>query len=249
MFQTLFYQPILNLLVFLYNIIPGHDIGLVIIALSIVIKAVLYPLSGKALKAQLAMQNLQPKMDEIKETHKDNKEAMSRAMMELYKTEKINPFSSCLPLLIQLPFLWAVFQVFRTELLNKNLTLVYPFVHNPGSLDHIAFGFLNLADKNIYLAVLAGLAQFAQVKLMPKPKAKPSSSKEASMSAIMNKQMTYFMPVMTVVICMGLPAGLAFYWFLTTLLTIAQQLYVFRKHRPNSGQKAGNKVIEGQVTN
>lgn len=245
MFHTIFYQPILNLLVFIYNTIPGHDIGLAIIILSIIIKVILFPLSGKALKSQLAMQNLQPKMDALKEKHKDNKEALSRAMMDLYKIEKINPFSSCLPLLIQLPFLWAVFQVFRVELVNENLTAIYSFVHNPGALNHVAFGFLNLADKNIVLAVLAGLAQFAQVKLMPKPKvsAKPGS-KEASMGAIMSKQMTYFMPIITVVICMGLPSGLALYWFLTTLLTIAQQVYVFRKHTPDKDTKA---LIEGEV--
>ena len=132
MFHAIFYQPVLNLLVFVYNHVPGHDIGIAIIVLTIVIKAVLWPLSSKALKSQKALQSLQPKLEEIKAKHKDNKEEMSRAMMALYKTEKINPFSSCLPLLLQLPFLWAVFRVFANELSNEHLAGIYSFVYNPG---------------------------------------------------------------------------------------------------------------------
>ena len=104
-YNLILYQPLFNLLIFLYNLIPWHDLGIAIIVLTIVIKVVLWPLSGKALKSQKALQSLQPKIEDLKAQYKDDKEGMSRAMMALYKTEKINPFSSCLPLLIQLPFL------------------------------------------------------------------------------------------------------------------------------------------------
>ena len=245
MFQTLFYQPVLNLLVYIYNIVPGHDIGMAIIVLTIVIKVVLWPLSGKALKSQKALQSLQPKIEDLKAQYKDDKEGMSRAMMALYKTEKINPFSSCLPLLIQLPFFWAVFKVFRNELTNEHLNLVYSFIHNPGALSSVAFGIVNLSEPNMILAILAGVAQFAQAKMMPKQQPSKAGSKEASMANIMSKQMTYFMPVLTVFICMGLPSGLALYWFLTTILTIAQQLWIFRKGQQDTG--SGQKVIEGET--
>ncbi|MFH1412924.1 MAG: YidC/Oxa1 family membrane protein insertase [bacterium] len=228
MFHTIFYEPVLNLLVFLYNNVPGHDIGIAIVLLTIVIKLILWPLSGKALKSQKAMQTLQPKMEEIKAKFKDNKEAMSKAMMELYKVEKINPFSSCLPLLIQLPFFWAVFQVFRNELVNEHLESIYSFVSNPGTLNPVAFGLINLSEPNIALALLAGAAQFGQAKLMPKTK--PTQGKEGNMMSIMGKQMMYFMPILTIFICMSLPSGLALYWFLTTLLTIFQQMYMFKKN-------------------
>ena len=92
-FQTIFYQPILNLLVFLYNIIPGHDIGLAIILMTIVIKLILLPLSKQSIKSQKALQELQPKIEEIKKKYA-NKEEQGRAMMQLYKQEKVNPFSS-----------------------------------------------------------------------------------------------------------------------------------------------------------
>ncbi|MCK5211168.1 membrane protein insertase YidC, partial [Candidatus Parcubacteria bacterium] len=112
MFQTFFYQPVLNLLVFLYNIVPGNDLGIAIILLTVVIKLLLLPLSKKSIKSQKALQDLQPQTEELKKKFKDNKEAMSKAMLELYKKNKVNPFSSCLPLIVQLPFLFAVFRVF-----------------------------------------------------------------------------------------------------------------------------------------
>ena len=93
-FETLFYQPILNLLVYLYNIVPGNDLGLAIIFLTVVIKMVLWPLSRQAIESQKKLQELQPEMEKIKKEHKDNKEELGRAMMALYKEKSINPFSS-----------------------------------------------------------------------------------------------------------------------------------------------------------
>jgi len=230
-FETIFYQPILNLLVLIYNIVPGHDIGIAIIVLTLVVKLVLYPLSKKALEGQKALQNLQPKLDEIKKKYVDDKEGMSRAMMELYKQEKVNPLSSCLPLLIQLPFFWAIFKVFRDELSGKAITLLYSFIANPGILNTMAFGLIDFSKPNIVLAILAGASQFVQAKMMPMktPAVTTPGAKDENIMAAMNKQMLYFMPVFTVFICWTLPSGLAFYWFISTVLTIAQQKYVFRK--------------------
>jgi len=233
-FTAIFYQPILNLLVWIYNIIPGHDIGLAIIVLTVIVKIILFPLSKKAIEGQRSLQSLQPKLDEIKKKFADDKEAQSRAMMELYKQEKVNPLSSCLPLLIQLPFFWAIFRVFRDELSGKAVLLVYSFVSNPGALNPIAFGFLDFAKTNIPLAILAGVSQYVQAKMMPMQQApiKTPGAKDENMMAAMNKQMLYFMPALTVFICLSLPSGLAFYWFISTLLTIGQQWYMFRKLKP-----------------
>src|SRR5574344_728909 len=163
LFQEIFYRPILNFLVFLYNIIPGHDLGVAIILLTIVIKLILHPLSLKSLKSQKELQDIQPKIDALKEEHKDNKEALAKATMDLYKEHKINPFSSCLPLLIQLPFLLAVYQVFRDGLASR-LDLVYSFVYRPEMINAFSFGFIDLSKPNVILAVLAGVAQFWQAK-------------------------------------------------------------------------------------
>lgn len=247
-FQSVFYQPILNLLVFLYNTISFHDLGIAIIFLTIAIKGMLWPLSQKSIKAQKSLQDLQPKINTVKEQYKDDKQKQGQAMMQLYKDHKINPFSSCLPLLIQLPFLIAVFQVFRDGLNNK-LSLVYPFIEKPEMINTMAFGFLDLSKPNIYLAVLAGLAQFWQAKMMMTKKAaiKVEGSKDEDMAAIMNKQMLYMMPALTIFIGWTLPGGLTMYWFVVTVLTAVQQLIVFKKHNKEQEQLEGKKIVDGEI--
>jgi YidC/Oxa1 family membrane protein insertase len=247
MFQTFFYQPILNLLVFIYDIVPGQDLGIAIVLLTIVIKILLLPLSKQSIKSQKALQDLQPKVEELKKKYANNKEEMGRKMMALYKENKVNPFSSCLPLLIQLPFLIAVFRVFREGFKNGVLDLVYPFIERPESINTLSLGFLELSKPNVYLAFLAGAAQYWQARLMmskKKAEKKKDESKQEDMMAIMNKQMLYMMPILTVFIGLTLPGGLSLYWFLTTVLTAVQQIYIFNKKDNN---KKDNDVIEGEI--
>lgn len=254
-FQTFFYQPILNLVIFLYNIIPGNDLGVAIILLTIIIKLALLPLSKQSIKSQKSLQDLQPKIDEVKKKYANNKEEMGKAMLELYKANKVNPFSSCLPLLIQLPFLLAVFRVFSLGFENGALDLVYPFIARPEIINSMAFGFLDLAKPNIVLAILAGAAQFWQAKMMmtKKPAVESKGAQDENMMAMMNKQMVYFMPGITVFIGLTLPGGLTLYWFITTVLTALQQVYIFGKKnkKDNDQENSGNgdelKVVEGEV--
>ncbi len=228
-FQSFFYQPILNLLVFLYNIF--NDLGLAIIFLTIIIKLILLPLSKKSIKSQKSLQDLQPKIEELKLKYKEDKQGMSVALMALYKENKVNPFSSCLPLLIQLPFFFAIFKVFRDGFAQNHLELLYPFVKNPEIINTVTLGLFDLSNRSIILAVLAGLAQFWQGKLnsVSKVEVKSEGSKDESMLTMMNKQMLYVMPVVTVIIGLSFPAGLTLYWFLTTLFTALQQVYLFKK--------------------
>jgi len=232
-FTLICYQPLLNLLVFTYNIIPGHDIGLVIIVLTVIIKLILYPFSRQTIKAQKAMNELQPKIEAIKLKYKDNKEEQAKETMNLYKEHKINPLSSCLPLLIQLPFLIAIYSVFSTGLKNGSLDLLYPFITNPGHINSVAFGFLDMAKPQFILALLAGAAQFWQAKMMisKRPEVKNKDSKDEDMAAIMGKQMTFMMPIMTVVIGWSLPSGLVFYWLLLTVFTALQQLVTLKNKK------------------
>jgi YidC/Oxa1 family membrane protein insertase len=234
LFTIIFYQPILNLLVWLYNVIPGHDIGIAIILLTVIIKAILLPLNKKAIISQKSLQDLQPKIEEIKKQYADKKEEQGKAMIKLYQENKINPFSSCLPLLVQIPFLIAVYRVFMAGLKNSSLDLVYPFISRPESISAISMGFLDLSKPNWVLAVLAGAAQFWQAKMMitKKPPAAVRGEKGAldeGMAAMMNKQMLYFMPAFTVFIGLSLPGGLTLYWFVVTILTALQQYFIFNK--------------------
>jgi YidC/Oxa1 family membrane protein insertase len=243
MFETFFYQPILNLLIFLYNIVPGHDLGIAIILLTIIVKFALLPLTKKQLQSQKALQELQPKIDEIKKKYKDKKEEMGKAMMDVYKNNKVNPLSSCLPVLVQMPFLFAIFKVFRDGFENGAFDLLYPFISRPESIDYFSFGIVDLAkNHNIYLAVAAGLAQFYQGKLMQtkRPSPKVDGSKDEDMAAIMNKQMMVFMPFLTAMISYQFSAGLALYWFISTCLLVFQQLFIFKK-------TTKNEIIEGEI--
>jgi YidC/Oxa1 family membrane protein insertase len=230
MFYTIFYQPIYNLLIFLYNLVPGHDLGVAIILITLIIRLVLYPFSQKAIKSQKELQTIQPEIEKIKEKYKDDKEKMAPELMALYKERKINPFSSCLPTLIQLPFLIALYQVFLNGLTKDNSNgALYSFIQNPGQLNIIAFGFINLASKNWIIAILAGAAQFWQSKMLM------GKSQQTGMSKIMTNQMIYFMPIFTIVIGGNLPAGLTLYWLFTTLFSILQQYMVLGfKKKPSS---------------
>ena len=243
-FTTVFYQPIFNLLIFIYNFLSFHDIGIAIIVLTLIIKGLLWPLSKSSIKSQKALQDLQPKIKDLKEKYKDDKVGLSQATMDLYKNNKVNPFSSCLPLLIQFPFLIAVFQVFRDGI-NDKLDLVYSFIYRPEAINMVSLGLVDLSSPNVYLAVLAGLAQFWQSKMMmsKKPEIKTEGAKDENMAAIMSKQMMYFMPLITVFIGISLPGGLTLYWFCFTLLTAIQQVVTFRKKDENSDIK----TIEGEI--
>lgn len=232
-FTTIFYQPILNLFVGLYNVIPGQDAGLVIIAITLIIRLILYPLYRKQVIAQKEMQDLQPKLNAIRAQHGDNKEAQAKAMMDMYKEHKVNPFSSCLPVLLQFPIFIAVYQVLRDGLTKpESFDLLYGFVSRPETLDPTFFGLLNLAQPNAVLAVLAGAAQFWQGKMLfsKRPEEavrKEPGAKDEDTMAMMNKQMMYMMPIVITFVGLSLPSGLSLYWLVTTLFMIAQQYIAF----------------------
>lgn len=231
LYNLLIYHPLLNLLVFFYNILPGHDVGIVIILLTLLIRVLLAPSTGKSLRSQKAMSALQPKLTELREKHKNDKEGQAKAMMELYKEHKISPLSSCLPLLIQLPILIALYQVFNNGL-KGSLSGLYSFVTNPGHLNPKFLGLIDLSQPSLPFAILAGLAQFWQSRMLMK--ANPSTD---STTKAMTMQTTYVLPFISVVIALKLPAGLPLYWVITTLFGIAQQYYIFNKkttQQPNN---------------
>lgn len=230
---TVFYQPLFNLLVAVYNTVG--DMGVAIIVLTLIIKLVLYPLSQKSVVSQRALQELQPKVEALKVKFKGKKDELARELMQLYQSEKVSPFSSCLPLLVQLPFLIALYQVFQRGLASpESLNLLYPFIHNPGQLNHIAFGFWNLLSPSWPLAIVSGLAQFWQSKMLitTKPAVTTPGAKDEGQAAMMNKQMLYVMPAITVIIGARLPSGIIVYWLVNILFTIVQQYLTFRHHGP-----------------
>lgn len=231
LYNELLYRPLFNVLVFLYETVSFADMGIAIIALTVLIRLALYPLSRHAVESQKNMMAIQPEVKKLQEKYKDNKEEQMKRIMELYKEKKVNPFSGCVPILIQLPIIIALYQVFLAGFNDESLSALYSFIPNPGSLHHSFLGLVDLsAKKNIILALLAGALQFYQSKMMLDEQKKVQGETSANdFSANMSKQMTYTMPVVTVVVSYTLPAGLALYWAVTTLVSIIQQVQVLRK--------------------
>ena len=228
-FNTILYQPLLNALVFLYQYLPGQDFGVAVIVLTLIIRFALYPLMLTSIKSQKMLTELQPKIQEIQQRNKDNKEKQAQEMMKLYQEQKINPFGGCLPLLLQLPILFALYRVFWHGFEPKAMSLLYSFVPNPGVIDPNFLGFLNLSQPSLVLAVLAGIFQFIQTKMMA-PKHKPSADKGqmSEITGAMQKQMIYFLPLFTVMILFRLPAAIGLYWIVTAIFSIGQQYLVLK---------------------
>lgn len=223
-FFTIFYQPLYNLLVGLYDISPVASIGIPIILVTVLVKGLLFPLSFKSLKSQRDMQEIQPKIKDIREKYKDDKEKMSQELMAVYKEHKVNPFASCLPLFIQLPIFLALFRVLRDGLGQVNPDFLYHFVSNPGPINTMFLG-IDLAAISIPLAVLTAVAQFFQMRqTVSRRPAKEVRNKEGARDedtlASMNKTMIYTVPLISLFAGLtSLPGGVMLYWFATTVLT------------------------------
>lgn len=230
-FYIILYQPLFNSLVFLYNYLPGHDFGIAIIVLTIIIRLILFPLSVKAVRSQKSLQKLQPKLQELQKKYKDDKEKQAKEILGLYKTEKINPFSGLLLAIIQLPILIALYRVFWAGLNPKELTGLYKFISNPGHINALFLHIIDLSKPNLSFAILAGLTQYFQTKMLmvAAPKGK---SNEPDFSQVMQKQMLYFMPIFTVIILLGLPSALGLYWTASGLFSIIQQYLIFKEKKP-----------------
>lgn len=240
LFTLIVFQPLFNLLVWIYNSVPTHDLGIAIILLTGIVKATLAPFSWKQIQTQYAIQKVQPHLEELKARHKDDKQAMMQAQMKLFSEHKINPLSSCLPLLIQLPFLFGLFYVFTGGIeKQETLKLLYPFVQNPGSLNTSFLGILSLSAKNdIILAIFAGVSQFIQTKMMmPQTSPKKEGTAKDDFASVMNTQMLYAMPAITGFMSYSFPNALGLYWVSQTVLAIAQQYLFSHLQKKNGGKR------------
>ncbi len=241
--KAIFYAPLYNGMILFVSIIPFHNVGLVVILFTCLVKIILFPLSQKSVKTQFEMKRLEPELNEIKLKYKDDKKIQAEKTMELYKERGINPFSGVLLMLIQLPVLMALYYIFlRGGLPNIDHTTLYSFIATPAA-QNVNMNFLgaNVADKSIIFALLAAIAQFFQVQItMPKfPKKKDQKDSEKptfkdELSKSMGMQMKYVMPVIIFFIAKSFPAVVALYLITSSLFAIGQELYVRKKSFSNS---------------
>lgn len=190
-----------NIFSYFYNLTGNY--GLAIILITIAIKAVLYPITRRQNKSLQSMQKLQPKINELKEKYKKQPEKMNKEIMELYKNEKINPASSCLPLIVQLPFLFALFSVLRN------------FNYDPTHAAFLWIPHLGKPDPTYVLPILVAVTSFLQTKM---------SSTDPQQAKMM-----MFMPIFIGYISIKFPAGLSLYWVLGNLVDIALKLLALKK--------------------
>jgi len=241
LFNDLIYRPIYNLLILAYDVIP--DFGVAIILVTVLIKAILIPLSRKQIESQKKMTEMQPKIKELQAKYKNNKEEQSKALMELYKTNKANPLSGCLPLIVQLVFLIAIYRVLF-NISQAGLAVetegLYSFIKNPGQINHMFLGIINMSSvvnlssitlkevPQIILILAAAVAQYFQSKMMMSKQMPAAPKSENDFARTMSKQMLYLGPLLTLFIGFKFPAGLALYWLVSTGFMIVQQYYIER---------------------
>ena len=232
-YNTILYKPLFNAVIFLYNTLPGDDFGLAVIILTLIIRIILFPLTVKTILSQRSIAKINPKIKEIKEKFKNNAQAQSAAIMSLYKENNVNPLAGCLPLLIQLPILIALYKVFGAGFKPENLNLLYGFIINPGFIDPISFGFLDISSKNEILALVTGCFQYLQLKSNQTLTTGGNNNVSGGQNDLqaLNKQMLYFFPIMIIIIGWRLPAGLLLYWVTTTLFSIGEQTYIKRRYK------------------
>lgn len=223
------YQPLLNALAFLVSIIPGGDVGIAVIILTILVKVVLFPLSQKSIESQAEMNVLTPELNKIKASGA-SKEEQARLTFELYKIHKVNPFSGCLLVLIQIPVIFALYYVFLKGI-NFQSGLLYSFVHVPSHINMMFLGLLDITKKSLVLAILAGLSQYLQAHFMPKPAASAgaSASFQDSFAKSMSMQMKYVFPFIVAFIAYSISGAVALYWITSNLFMVGQQIYVKRE--------------------
>lgn len=235
-FHAAIYDPLYNGLVFLVDVVPGHDMGIAVVVLTILVRIILIPLSRRAVQAQLAMKKIAPEVEKIKVKYKDNREEQTKATFALYKANDIHPFASLGLVLVQFPILIALYWVFyKNGFPDVDPTLLYSFVRPPATVDLHFLGVIDMGGKSIVLAILAAVTQFIYTRLSmgPREKALDSTPVEASLSRDMAKsfdlQARYVLPVVIGVIGLTIPAAAPLYWATSNTFMIIQEYLAGRR--------------------
>ena len=223
MYHNLVYQPILNSLTFLYHL-TGDNLGVAIILLTLVVRAVLIPFTLPSMRAAKKLAALKPQLDALKKKYGQDPKIFQQKQLEFYKSHNVNPAGGCLPYIAQFVVLIALYQVFINSLNGGDI----------GSAQFLLWD-LKSKDPTYILPVLAGVLQLiTSLALLPavenEPEKRPGTKahKEdiAEMATSMQQQMVFMMPIMTVVFALQFPAGLALYWVVTTAFSLVQQLVI-----------------------
>jgi YidC/Oxa1 family membrane protein insertase len=236
LFHTLVYNPIYNGLVFFVDMLPNHDIGIAVVIVTILVRIILYPLSRRAIKTQMAMKAIAPEIEELKKKFKDKPQEQGRAIFALYRERDVHPFAGFLLLLIQLPILIGLYFVFANGgFPTVRPELLYSFVAVPDAINMDFLGLINMAGHSIVLAVLAAVTQFFYTRLSMGPRGTqtPVEAVEASFSSDMARsfdlQARYVLPLIVGVIGYTVAAAAPLYWVASNIFMIGQEYLAGRR--------------------
>ena len=233
-YHAFFFDPLYNSLIFLFRVLPWADAGVIVVLLTIIVRLVLYPLSRKAVMTQVRMAEIAPELNGIKEKYKGNSEEQARRTLALYKEKGVNPFSGILVLIIQIPIILALYQIF-IKLPAINSSLLYSFISAPASINTIFLGLVDISGKSLILALLAAVSTYLQFLVSAKgQKENKGNSFGDNLAKSMQAQMKYVFPVIMFFISYQISGVIGLYFFATNLFSIAQELFVRRKLAPTS---------------
>lgn len=234
MFTTYFIQPIYNAFVFLIGVVPHGDVGLAIIALTIFMRIVLYPVFSSSIRTQMGMQAMQLELDAATKKYKDNPEALTTARLELLKKHKVNPLAGIATLVIQLVVLISLYYaMFREGFPTITEHLLYSFVHTPAAVNTHFLGILDLlAPHHIILALLVGATQYLTISFtLARTNAAQSSlpPEKAAAQRMQSAMMLYFMPALLTVFGYFFPGAVGLYFVTGNVLSFGQELLIKRQ--------------------
>ncbi len=227
LFNLLISTPFYNGFILLMNLLPFFDAGMIIIIFTVIVKFILLPLSIKASKSQMQMKTAERDLKQIKEKYKDNKEEEARKTMEYYKEKGINPFAGFFILLIQFPIIIGLYRVFlRSGLPKINQSLLYSFVKAPASVNMVFLHFVNISQKSILLAIIAGITTYIQIALA----SGSNTQSQGDFAKAMNMQMKFFFPALIVFISYSISSAVALYILTSNIFAILQEIYIKKKY-------------------
>lgn len=233
MFETILVQPIYNIFVALVGVVPQGDAALAIIAMTCLMRVVLYPVFTASIRTQMGMTAMQGDLDSIKEKHKDDKEALAREQMGLFKKHKVNPLAGFGALFIQLAVIIALyFALFREGFPAIDQTLLYSFVQVPATVSTGFFGILDLlTPHHIFLAVLVGVTQYFAIRLTlgRTPPAAKLQADKAAVQRMQQQMMLYLMPVVMMVTSYYFAAAVGVYFVTSNLFSLGQEWLIRRQ--------------------
>ena len=234
MFTTFFIQPIYNMFVFLIGIMPGGDVGLAIVALTLLMRAVLYPVFSSSIRTQMGMQAMQAELDETTKKFKDKPEALVQARMELLKKYNVNPLSGIITLVIQLVLLISLYYaMFREGFPKIAESLLYPAVHVPAAVNTHFLGVLDLlTPHHVVLAVLVGATQYLAIRLTLRRTNAAQSSlspEKATAARMQSNMMLYVMPLMLTLFGYFFPGAVGLYFVTGNIFSLWQEILIRRE--------------------